>query len=100
MTDMKKIIIIAALAVLAGCDVKDAKYRRKKELNYAANHEVMEINGHDYWVPVVGTVSGQSNGTTWQVVHMPDCRRCAEIRDSVIRKIISEELRNFGEEVE
>lgn len=93
---MKKLIIIAALAVLTGCNAE----HDEKVLNKSVNHRTMVIKGHDYWVPVVGRVSGQSVGYVEQVIHMPDCKRCAEIRDSVIRKIISEELRNFGEEVE
>ena len=94
---MKKLLLLISVALLASCHSREEGVR--KEVKRRDKME-MEINGHQFWFPVVGSVSGQSNGSTQQLVHDPDCRRCAVIRDSVIRSIIREELRNFGQEVE
>jgi hypothetical protein len=95
---MKKTILLSAVAmVIFGCT---SRQEAVKKATAGSTKIEVEINGHEYWLPTVGNVSGQSNGYISQLVHNPDCRRCAEKRDSVIRSIIRVELRNFGEEVE
>ncbi len=94
---MKKLILLVAAVMIVGCHSREEGVR--KEVKYRDKMELM-INGHQFWFPVVGSVSGQSGGTVQQLVEDPDCKRCAEIRDSVIRRVVREELRNFGEEVE
>ena len=94
---MKKLILLVAAVMIVGCHSREEGVRKEVESRHKME---LEINGHQFWFPVVGNVSGQSYGSVQQLVHDPDCKRCAEIRDSVIRRVVREELRNFGEEVE
>lgn len=94
---MKKLILLVAAVVLVSCHSREKGVRKEVESRQKME---MVINGHQYWFPVVGSVSGQSQGTVQQLVEDPDCRRCAEIRDSmlgVIRDIVREEIRNSKE---
>ena len=93
---MKKIAFVVAVIALVGCTTRKEKIAKEQ----VGNRADIELNGHDYWLPTVGIVSGQSNGSISQLVHNPDCHKCQMQSDSLISSVIREELRNFGEEVE
>lgn len=83
---MKKIVIMALVVILAGCTA------RKKTIEKRTNaHNEVELNGHSYWFVTVGSVSGHSIGTVSQLVHDPDCWRCEERLDSIVRAVLRSE---------
>ena len=86
---MKKIILLAAVLLSVSCSSREKQIKDETE----GSHKMeLFIQGHHYYMPTVGHVSGQSAGFIHQVVHDPDCERCAAVRDSVLREIIREEL--------
>ncbi len=94
---MKKLLILAAVLLLASCSSREKQIKKETE----GPHKVeVRIQGHLYYMPTVGHVSGQSAGFVNQLVHDPDCKRCDVIRDSVLRAIIREELQVLANKAE
>jgi len=86
---MKKLFILAAVLLLASCSSREKEIKKATD---GPNKVEVNIKGHSYYMPTVGHVSGQSAGFISQLVHDPECKRCAVIRDSVLRTVIREEL--------
>lgn len=93
---MKKVLVfIVAVAILANCTSRKDRLAKQQ----IGHQNYIEIQGHDYWMPTVGSVTGQSNGTICQLVHLPECQKCWIRYDSIMRSAIRKELHNFGKEV-
>ena len=88
----KTVVFIAAVIVLAGCISRKDRLSKEK----ICHHNYMELQGHEYWTPTVGSVSGQSSGSIFQLVHLPECQKCREQQDSLVRTAIHDELINLG----
>lgn len=93
---MKKVLVfIATVIMLTNCTSRKTQLTKQQ----IGHQNCVEIQGHDYWLPTVGSVTGQSNGSISQLVHLPECQKCRRQHDSIIHSIVREELSNFRKEV-
>lgn len=82
---MKKVlsIIVIAVVVLMSCETSKEHIKHQ-----CMEPDTIPVCGHPHLSIKVGKVSGQAVGDVYQLLHLPDCPVCKEIRvqefDSII----------------
>lgn len=72
---MKKVLLFVAVLVMLSCETQ------KEHIKHECKEpDTIPVGGHPHLSIEVGRVSGQSSGNVYQLLHLPDCPVCKEIR--------------------